>query len=446
MRLPDPFGVRFARAGASNGAAQTEIPKTRGGTEAPKQAPSKPSGDKTNDRLPGHAEPAPPSVIAPPAGPAKATGIAIATQGASTRVTLSLTAAADLQVFTLADPYRLIIDAADVDFELPASLARQSGGLVQSLRFGLIAPGRSRIVIDLSGPAAVTDNRDSVAKARGPAQLQISLTPSTPEGFATALARQPPPAPPPQPSVPWQPSVKRDENAKPVIVIDPGHGGIDGGAVGAANVVEKDLVLAVSRQLRQLLAATGRYDVRMTRATDTFVSLDARVAFSRAAEASLFVSLHADSVADAALAQKAHGATIYTLSETATNSAAQRLADKENAADARVGLSASSLSESEQIKSILSDLVHRETQNFSMKFKKLVVDRMGRDRLLARDPARAAAFRVLRQENTPSVLIELGFLTNAEEVQEMQTPAWQQKVARAITTAVDAFFDKRQAR
>ncbi|NOU04600.1 MAG: N-acetylmuramoyl-L-alanine amidase, partial [Hyphomicrobiaceae bacterium] len=380
---------------------------------------------------------------AAPKRPAIATGIAVTTQGATTRVSIALTAAADVQIFTLADPHRLIIDATDLDFELPESLSRQSAGLVQALRFGLIAPGRSRIVVDLSGPASVTDNRAAVARAPGAAQLVLLLNPTSAANF-TASVNRPPPLAPATPESTWQPSIKKSENSKPVIVIDPGHGGIDGGAVGANNVVEKELVLAVARQLRQHLQGAGRYDVRMTRTADNFISLDQRLQFSKTADAALFVSIHADSVADANVARTAHGATVYTLAETASNRAAQRLADKENAADARVGVVTDQASETAQISSILNDLLHRETQNFSMQFKKLIVDRLGRERLLARDPARAAAFKVLRQSNTPSVLIELGFITNAEEVQAMQTAAWQQKVAGALSTAIDAYFDSQK--
>jgi N-acetylmuramoyl-L-alanine amidase len=230
-----------------------------------------------------------------------------------------------------------------------------------------------------------------------------------------------------------------------VVMIDPGHGGIDGGAISGANVVEKDIVLQVARHLKGALDSRRSYDVRLTRAGDSFVSLDQRVAMSQAAGADLFISIHADSVGDAAVARTAHGAAVYTLSETASHEAARRLADKENAADAAGGLTGQEDGEVAQVNSILADLVKRETQSFSSEFKSLLINRLRPTQMLGRDPSRAAAFKVLRQMQTPTVLVELGFLSHEMDAQQMQSADWQRRIAAAIAMAVDTYASRRAA-
>ena len=180
----------------------------------------------------------------------------------------------------------------------------------------------------------------------------------------------------------------------------------------------------------------------MTRTTDTFVELDRRVALSESAGANLFISIHADAVDDPILARSARGATIYTLSERASSEAAQALAEKENAADMAGGAYAADAADSGQINGILADLVQRETLNFSAAFQHLLIERMRPAHMLARDPARSAAFKVLRQSQTPTVLIELGFVSNLADAAQMLATDWQKQAATAIASAVIAYADK----
>ena len=228
-------------------------------------------------------------------------------------------------------------------------------------------------------------------------------------------------------------------------MIDPGHGGIDGGAVSASNILEKDVVLAVAKELGRQLGTTGRYDVRMTRASDVFISLDQRVNLSLEQGVDLFISLHADSLAEDRGARSIRGATIYTLSERASDEHARRMAEKENASDLVAGLKAPDVEDDDQVTGILIDLMKRETANFSADFSNTLVSKMKRKVALSRVPQRAAAFKVLKQTHAPSVLIELGYLSHPEDEKLLNSPDWHKQVASSIAAAVDAYFAKRTA-
>jgi N-acetylmuramoyl-L-alanine amidase len=241
------------------------------------------------------------------------------------------------------------------------------------------------------------------------------------------------------------PAREGEHKAKPVIMIDPGHGGIDAGAVSASNILEKTVVLAVAKELGRQLAATGRYEVHMTRASDVFISLDQRLAASLAHGADLFISLHADSLAEASVAQTIRGATIYTLSERASDEQARRMAEKENASDLVAGLNVAEGEGGDEVKSILIDLMKRETANFSADFSNALVRKLKAATSLSRVPQRAAAFKVLKQTHAPSVLIELGYLSNPEDEKLLNSSEWHRKMAASITTAVDSYFAKRTA-
>ena len=387
------------------------------------------------------AEPAAPDAGDPPDAPLVATGLEINERASTTTFTLALSKPIEAHIFTLADPYRIVIDMPEVAFHVPAGTGKDRKGLIAAVRYGLFAAGRSRVVITTLGPVRVA--RFETVPGPTLVALRLELVPTGVAEFAaqttTRLAAaaagatlRPTLGPsPPEPA-------RQPAGGKFVIMIDPGHGGIDAGAVSADQAAEKDIVLAVALQLRSALDSK-RYDVRMTRTSDTFVSLDKRVALSEAAGAGLFVSLHADAVEDAALARSVRGATVYTLSERASNDVARALADKENAADADAGLVAVDAAEHGQVNTILADLAKRETQGFSAQFQHILVERMRSANMLARDPSRAAAFRVLRQAQTPTVLIELGFISHPVDAAQMRLVDWQKRTAATIAAAIDAY-------
>ena len=240
-------------------------------------------------------------------------------------------------------------------------------------------------------------------------------------------------------------AIVRRAYSRPVIVIDPGHGGVDAGAVGVSNIYEKQITLAVARRLQAVLQRSKRYVVRLTRSKDTFVSLDDRVGFSHKQRANLFISIHADAIANKAVAGKVRGATIYTLSERASDAQARALAIKENAVDALAGIQVRRDKKDRQVQTILLDLLKRETANFSTKFSNLLLSRFKGRIPLHGTAQKAAAFHVLKQTDTPSVLIELGYMSNRQDERMLASGKWQDRFARSIARAVDLFFAKQIA-
>jgi len=379
--------------------------------------------------------------------PAAAASVAVSTNvqdtGGATAFELTLTEGVTAEVFTLANPYRVIIDLPDVAFKLPPEAGRQADGLISAFRYGLFAERKARVVIDTKGPVKIAGAEMTSAGGNGGVVLKVSLktTDAASFGAGTGAERHAKPAPAVDDAV----KPRASPRAKPVIVIDPGHGGIDPGATGSGNITEKAVVLAVAEQLRAALRASGRYDVKMTRTTDVFVSLDRRLKYSRDNDADLFISLHADSIEERNLAQAIRGATVYTLSERASDEQARLMAEKENASDLIAGLEFANSEGGDQVKNILIDLMKRETSNFSADFANVLVRGLGKAIALSKDPQRSAAFKVLKQTHAPSVLVELGYMSNSQDEQQMSSVAWQKQVAGSIAAAVNTYFNKRTA-
>ncbi len=360
-----------------------------------------------------------------------------------THFVLGLTQPVEYAAFRLANPSRVVIDIADVDFRLPADAGQTGQGLVSAFRYGLFAPGKSRMVLDTTVPVRVESRLRRIGTgAAAKTRLEIELSPATATELAAveiaaAAAKAPLPADDPAQEAP------KSKRSKPVIVVDPGHGGLDPGARGALGY-EKDVVLAIAREVRRALLASKRYDVVMTRSSDVFVSLEDRVGLSRKSGADLFISIHADSLESRDLAQSVRGATVYTLSEQASDERARRLAEKENASDLLAGLDVAGEEGRDEVRHILFDLMRRETANFSIDFRNILLGEMKPKVLLSRDPQRSAAFKVLRQPGAPSVLLELGYISHTEDEKLMASRDWQRGVGDAVARAVDAYFGRRQ--
>lgn len=388
--------------------------------------------------------------LAAAAGP-EATATSAHVSGTESRTTfkMDLTAGVTAEIFTLANPYRVIVDLPDVSFRLPEGTGQTGRGLVETFRYGLFAERKARIVIDTAGPVRIERAAMKAAPERDGIVFTFDMVTTAPEHFgagtgAARAAEAGKEASSKQAAIPEAQQSAR-QRTKPVVMIDPGHGGIDGGAVSASNVMEKDVVLAVAKELSRRLSASGRYDVHMTRDTDVFIPLDGRVSLSLEYDVDLFISLHADSLSVDHGARSIRGATIYTLSERASDEHARRMAEKENASDLVAGLDVASVEDDNQLASILIDLMKRETANFSADFSNTLISKLKHNVGLSRKPQRAAAFRVLKQTHAPSVLIELGYLSHPEDEKLLNSPAWHKKVAASITEAVDAYFAKRTA-
>jgi N-acetylmuramoyl-L-alanine amidase len=373
--------------------------------------------------------------------PVTATDARLAGDGKQTRLVIDLSDKIDMRAFTLADPYRVVIDIPRVDFRLPPNTGELGRGLVKAFRYGLVMAGGSRIVIDLTGPARVA-KAFVLAPADGqPARLVIDLTAVDRETFlrAAAIDNHLPRAPDPPPM--HREHEERTTDPRPVVVLDPGHGGIDVGTRAPSGELEKNLVLEFASMLRDKLESTGKYRVVMTRTDDTFVELAERVRFARLRQAQLFISIHCDALARGD--GEAEGATVYTLSDKASDAEAQRLADAENRADVIGGVDLAA--EPDDIADILIDLAQRETRSFSAYFARDVVSEMRAAARLHKHPLKSAGFRVLKAPDVPSVLIELGYVSNARDLKQLVSGSWRSRAGDAIVHAVHTFFTTRLA-
>lgn len=370
-----------------------------------------------------------------------ATDARLAGDDKQTRLVIDLTQKIEVRAFTIADPYRVVVDIPQVNFQFPPRTGEHSRGVIKAFRFGLVMKGRSRIVIDVNGPVRVA-RAFVLDPAEGqPARLVLDVSPVDRETFLRAAAidnRLPRLIDPP---TPHDDPAKSAGDARPVVVIDPGHGGIDTGTHAPSGEHEKNLVLAFATTLRDKLEKSGKYRVAMTRSDDTFVQLADRVRFARARQAQLFISIHCDALARGGGA--ADGATVYTLSDQASDAEAQRLADAENRADIIAGVNLAD--EPGDIADILIDLAQRETKSFSSAFARSVVNEFKGAARLHKNPLRSAGFRVLKAPDVPSVLIELGYVSNSADLKQLVSDQWRSRVSEAVTQAVHTYFTTRFA-
>lgn len=348
-------------------------------------------------------------------------------------------------VFALADPYRVVIDLPETQFQFESGTGTSGRGLVNAYRYGTIGPGKSRIVLDATGPVKIDKAFVVDAVDDQPVRLVIDLLSTSREDFLAALALQPPKRAAASSGAP----VTGHEAVRPgaggegqeiVVVIDPGHGGIDSGARSRSGTLEKDVVLSFAKRLRSTLEESGRFTVRLTREDDTFIPLGERVNMAREMHASLLVSVHADSVA----AGSVSGATVYTVSERASDSVAAALAEQENLSDVIAGVDLAG--EADAVADILIDLVRRETKNYAVFFARTLVDELKQNTGVVKNPHRSAGFRVLKAHDVPSVLLELGYLTNSSDEKLMTDAEWQETISKSVTNAISTYFGERHAR
>ena len=355
-----------------------------------------------------------------------------------TRFVLDLDKPIQHRAFVRTDPDQVVIDIPQVAFRLPAGVGTAGRGLVKAFRYGLVMPGGSRIVMDLAGPAKIANSYLLDGANGQPPRLVLELVETDratmerlPLRPAVAEANAAVAAPATVPAAP------KPADPRPVVVIDPGHGGPDNGTQSNGEM-EKNLVLAFALALRDRLEKVGKYRVVMTRIDDTFIPLDDRVKVARSQSAALFVSIHAD-----ALPRRegdAQGATIYTLSDKASDAEAERLAEAENKADAIGGVS---LTEEPVVADILIDLAQRETRTFSNRFARTLMGEMKTTVRMHKHPLKSAGFRVLKAPDVPSVLVELGYVSNKGDLEHLVSEAWRSRTVGSMAQAIDVFMGKR---
>ena len=346
-------------------------------------------------------------------------------------------------VYLLDEPRRMIVDLGQTVFTI-GDRAESLPELISDYRAGTIAPARSRIVLELAADATVKDVSFKPVEDSKRHRLIVDLVASDREAFAEQVKRDSE-----RRSVSeagrGQVAYKGDRIERAdaeqenifTVVLDPGHGGIDGGAVGKGRTVEKVVTLKFAEALRDALQDQPGLRVVMTRDDDTFVSLEDRVNIARRQKAGLLISIHADSLRQSRI----RGATIYTLSKKGSDELAQQLAEKQNRTDLIAGLDLPKLEE--DATDILIDLTRRETGVFSRRVAAQLLSALQPKVKLIKNPKRSADFFVLRAPEIPSVLLELGYLSNRRDEKLMASPKWRSQTARLVADAVVAFFQPR---
>lgn len=392
-------------------------------------------GHATAQKAPSFASSVSPGAKALVAGKLVALDARLAGDGQRTRFVVDLSRKVELHAFTLADPYRVIVDLPELTFDLPQTAGKKGRGLVSAFRYGQFAKDKARMVLDATGPVLIDKAFVLDESEDQPARLVIDLVPTDRTTFLKKASAFPQPEAERAPSAKEPVKASRADDRK-VVVIDAGHGGEDRGAVAKSGEEEKDVVLSVVMKLRDVLEKSGRYKVVLTRATDVFIPLNERVNIARTNNASLFISIHADWIATNT--SQVTGATIYTASDRASDAEAARFAAKENSSDRFAKMNFET--KNADVEKILFDLIHRETKNHSNMFARSVVHYMKDAARMHKTPLKSAGFVVLKAPDVPSVLVELGYMSNAEDVKMLRSDAWQQRVAGSIAEAIGSFF------
>ncbi|SPH17654.1 N-acetylmuramoyl-L-alanine amidase AmiC [Defluviimonas aquaemixtae] len=359
---------------------------------------------------------------------------ALVDDGEGIALDLAISKAVPYRAFLLSDPPRLVLDFSELDFgpSRPAALDRSEG--VAELGWGPIQPGWSRLVAILDGPYRIASAEQQVAET-GAADIRVTLMPSTAATFATATAGGVPEV------ARWAlpdaaetaPPRHRQTGENPLIVVlDPGHGGIDPGAE-SEEMVEADVMLTFARELAEVLRRGGM-EVVLTRQEDVFVPLETRISIARASGADVFLSLHADALAEG----EATGATVYKLADAASDTASARLAERHDRADLLAGVDLSG--QDDLVAAVMMDLARTETRPRTDRLAEALVAAIsGTGGRMHRHPIQEAAFSVLKSPDIPSVLLEVGFLSSEADRERLSDPDWRKTLQEAVLVALKAW-------
>ncbi len=364
--------------------------------------------------------------------------------GEKTRLVLDLDSKLPYRIFALANPYRVVIDFPELEWKVTAPTEPIRKGIVSNYRFGLFQAGNSRLVVDLRQPVSVTKHLYIPPSGEHGHRFVVDLSPVSQANFRvggagiTSKGWRDPVRPEARPPVEGRRGKgERWKSGKRLIVIDPGHGGPDPGATGRRGLREKYLTLKLARAVNKAIESTGRYRVSLTRERDVYVPLRRRFELAENAGAELFISLHADSNHNREL----RGASVYTLSERASDREAAALAAKENRSDAIAGIDLSR--QSDAVASLLIELRQRQTMNESAVFGEILLRELGRSTRLLRNSHRFAGFAVLKSPDIPSVLVEVGYLSNRYDERLLMLNKHHKRIAAALLRAVDQYFKRK---
>lgn len=360
------------------------------------------------------------------------------------RLILDLSGPTEFAIVSLSGPDRIAVDVKSTGTAIAVPPDVAGGGIVSRYAVELAEPGRVRTTLELAAPSQVQQAYILDAVGDQPARLVVDLIADTAENFAQRVAADlaasaanqgvPPSALSTDPG-----THGGDLEVRPLVVIDPGHGGIDNGASAPNGVHEKDITLAFAVDLQKLLVESGRYDVALTREDDTYLTLNQRVALARANKADLFISLHADTFQQLEI----RGASVYTRDEKATDVLDKVLAENENKYDIVAGFTLPSTEP--VVVDILVDLMRREMRKSSFIAAQALVHQLEPSVTMRRFPVRQADFFVLQAPDVPSILVELGFLSNAADIANLQKSDWRQRVVQALARGVADYFDTLRA-
>lgn len=376
-----------------------------------------------------------PQVMPASAKDATIDGVRFGLNGDVTRFVMDLSKGIEPNVFLLSSPNRVVIDIPNAQWTSAKSIT--TSGVVSGYRHGLFNAETYRIVLDLKEAAAIHKAFALPARAGYPDRYVVDLKPTTTAAFEKAVAESraarrksytpvvttPTPAP------------QRRSDGRRVIVVDPGHGGVDPGTLGRNGANEKTIVLKISRELKKVLEGTGRYKVYLTRNRDIYIPHRQRFDKAKAVGADLFISIHVDAIAN----PKVRGGTVYTLNEKASDAEAARLAAKENRSDILAGVDLAETND--EVSNILIELAQRETMNSSAKFAEILVPEMRQQVRMHKRGHRFANLLVLKSPDVPSVLVETGYITNRQDERLLNSREGATRISRAITQAVDKYFD-----
>lgn len=359
------------------------------------------------------------------------------------RLIIDLSGPTEFAIVSLDKPNRIAIDVKAFELKILAPADVAGKGIVTSYTVEMAEKGRARTLLTLAQPAQVQQAYILDAVADQPARLVVDIITATPEEFATKVASDLAASIANQGAAPVTASTDPGTHApitatRPLVVLDPGHGGVDNGASAPNGTHEKDITLAFALQLQKVLIDSGRFDVALTREDDTYLSLNERVDLARQNKADIFISLHADSFQD----EQIRGASVYTRDENATDVLDKVLADGENRYDIVAGFSVPQATPA--VMDILVDLMRREMRKSSFLAAEAIVHQLEPSVALRRFPVRQADFFVLQAPDVPSVLVELGFLSNASDIANLQQSDWRDRVVNALARGIADYFDSTQ--